>query len=146
MSVCFIVPDINISNKAEAPSLVPNPAIDLTRLSAFAGGDAGTMHELLRLFACEIDMLIARMSSEEPREAAARAHTLAAAARTLGVWHVADTATAFEDAALQSGPIALAGAMNRLSRAATDAQAEIASLTAGGESATATSRPLKKEF
>ncbi len=110
------------------PFIQDDRGIDFDHLVQVTGGDRKTMQELLRLFDLNIDMLLALIASEEPRIAAARAHTLAASARAIGAWNVADAATMFERLALRPGPLTLSAVMNQLSRAATEAQIEIKSL------------------
>jgi HPt (histidine-containing phosphotransfer) domain-containing protein len=112
----------------EAVSIVPDRSIDLDQLCRVSHNNPDTMRQMLTVFHLQADMLLALMASEAPKTAAARAHTLAASARALGAWQVADSATAFEEAALGSGPVMLSSAMNRLSAAVTEAQAEIAGI------------------
>jgi HPt (histidine-containing phosphotransfer) domain-containing protein len=116
---------------AEAPSLVPDRAIDLAHLSRIAQGDQATMWEMLRVFDLQADVLVARLTSEEPKVAAARAHTLAVSAKSVGAWKVAESAAVFEQAALSTGPVVLSPAMNRLTKSVTEAQVEINSFLAG---------------
>ncbi len=120
---------------AEAPSLVPDRAIDLAHLARMAQDDKATMWEMLRVFDLQADVLVARLTSEEPKVAAARAHTLAVSAKCVGAWKVVELATAFENAARGSGPVVLSPAMNRLSETVTEAQVEINSLL-GGQTST----------
>jgi HPt (histidine-containing phosphotransfer) domain-containing protein len=115
----------------EAPSLVPDRAIDIAHLARMACDEQATMWEMLRVFDLQADVLVARMTSEEPKVAAARAHTLAVSARSIGAWKVAESATAFENAARGSGPVVLSPAMNHLSETVTEAQVEIGSLLVG---------------
>jgi HPt (histidine-containing phosphotransfer) domain-containing protein len=115
----------------EAPSLVPDRAIDLSHLARMGHEDSETMWEMLRVFDLQIDVLMAHMTSEEPKTAAARAHLLAVSASSVGAWKVAESARAFEQAALSTGPVVLSPAMNHLSETATEAQVEIHSLLVG---------------
>jgi hypothetical protein len=114
--------------KNETVSIVPDRSIDLDELCRVSHNNPATMRQILTNFALQADMLLALLASEAPKAAAARAHTLAASARALGAWQVAESATAFEEAALGPGPIRLNSAMNQLSAAVTDAQTEIASI------------------
>jgi HPt (histidine-containing phosphotransfer) domain-containing protein len=115
----------------QAPSLVPDRAIDLAHLARVAHEDQATMWEMLRVFDLQADVLVARLTSEEPKVAAARAHTLAVSAKSVGAWKVAESAAGFERAALSTGPVVLSPAMNRLTKSVTEAQVEINSLLAG---------------
>jgi HPt (histidine-containing phosphotransfer) domain-containing protein len=115
---------------AQAPSLVPDPAIDVKQLGRLAHDDPKMMRDLLQLFDLETDILLARIGAEEPRTAAARAHTLAVSARAVGAWKIAETATEFERRAMAPRPVALADAVRALACAATQAQMEIHSLIA----------------
>jgi HPt (histidine-containing phosphotransfer) domain-containing protein len=130
MSICDVIrPPVSV-DLAEAPSVVPNPVLDREQLERFALGEPKTTNEVLRLFDLEIDILLARIGSEEPRSAAARAHTLAVSAKAVGAWDLAEAATAFERLAQTPEPVALGAAMRNLSRSATAVQVEIESLLA----------------
>lgn len=110
-----------------APPLVPDEPIDLMQLSRLARGERKIMREVLKLFDLQAEVLTSRMISEAPKEAAARAHTLAASARSVGAWKVAEAAAAFKDAANEGGPIVLAPIMRRLSTAVSEAHGAIES-------------------
>jgi HPt (histidine-containing phosphotransfer) domain-containing protein len=112
----------------EAPSTVPGQVLDREQLARFALDEPKTKREVLRLFDLEVDILLARIGSEEPRSAAARAHTLAVSAKAVGAWELAEAATSFENLALTPEPVALGAATRNLSRAATAVQMEIESL------------------
>jgi HPt (histidine-containing phosphotransfer) domain-containing protein len=112
----------------EAASIVPDRSIDLDQVCRTSGNNPEIIRQMLSLFDAQADLLLALMARETPKNAAARAHTLATSARTLGAWKVAELATAFEEVALDSTPVMLSSAMNQLSAAVTDAQAEIASI------------------
>jgi hypothetical protein len=114
----------------ETPSVVFDRAIDLERLGHLAGEDHGSRDEVLHAFDLNIDVLLARMASEAPKAAAARAHTLAVTADEVGAWKLADAAREFERAAAAPGPVTLVGTMNHLSQIATETQVEIRSLAA----------------
>jgi hypothetical protein len=114
----------------EAPSVVFDRAIDLERLEHLAGDDNASVDVVLHAFDLNIDVLLARMASEAPKAAAARAHTLAVTADEVGAWKLADAARNFERAATAPGPVTLAGSMNHLSEIATETQVEIRSLAA----------------
>jgi hypothetical protein len=122
MSACRITQQ---PKPGQMPSVVPEPAIDLTQLGRLAQHDPGIMQELLRLFDLESGILLARIWREAPRTAAARAHTLAVSARAIGAWKMAEAATEFERLATQCGPVALGSAVRELARAATQTQTEI---------------------
>ena len=113
---------------AQAPSLVPDRAIDVKQLGRFAHDDPKMMQDLLRLFGLETEILLAHIGAEEPKTAAARAHTLAVSARAVGAWKIAETATELERRAMAPRPVALGDAVRALARAATQAQMEIQSL------------------
>jgi arylamine N-acetyltransferase len=115
--------------RIEAPSIVFDRAIDLERLGHLAGDDNTSMDEVLHALDLNIEVLLARMASEAPKAAAARAHTLAVTADEVGAWKLADAAREFERAATAPGPVTLVGSMNHLSRVATETQMEIRSLT-----------------
>jgi HPt (histidine-containing phosphotransfer) domain-containing protein len=115
----------------EGPSLVPDRAIDLSQLARTAQDDSATMWEMLRVFDLQIDVLMAHMTSEAPKIAAARAHSLAVSASSVGAWKISESAMAFEQAALSTGPVVLRPAMNHLSETVTEAQVEIHSLLIG---------------
>jgi hypothetical protein len=106
----------------EAPSLVPDRPIDFDQLGRMSHGHAKTMQELLRVFNLQADLLLARMTSEEPKIAAARAQVLASSARAVGAWKVAECAAAFEREARGNGPISLNPALRRLAAAVIEAQ------------------------
>lgn len=109
-------------------SIVPDRPIDLDQLSRASHNDSEIMRQILTVFDLQADVLLTRMASEGPKTAAARAHALAVSARALGAWKVAECAGAFEQVALEPGPVMLSSAMNWLSAAVTEAQAEIASI------------------
>jgi len=115
--------DANLKTSVEvgpAPSLIPDHPIDFDQLGAIGQGDSRTMRKHLEVFDLQTEVLTARMTSEAPRDAAARAHTLAVTARSVGAWKVAECATEFERIALGAPPIVLGPAMYRLSVAVTD--------------------------
>jgi HPt (histidine-containing phosphotransfer) domain-containing protein len=84
---------------------------------------------VLDLFDRQADALLARMASEEPRKVAELAHTLAGSASGIGAWKVAETATAVERAASESGAIALTGVMDHLVAAVAEVHAAIGELS-----------------
>ena len=113
-----------------APPLVPGrAAIDRAHLARMAGADTTAMQEVLTAFDMQAALLLARIASETPKAAAARAHTLASSARAVGAWRVAELAGAFEGEALKAGPVALSAVTRQLSAAVTEAQIEIQNLT-----------------
>ena len=117
--------------RVPSASLVPDHPIDHDQLSAVGQGDRKTMQELLRLFDLQTDLLMTRMSTEAPRDAAAFAHTLAINAHAVGAWKVAECAREFERLANGRQPIVLTSAMNRLSLAVVDVHAAIESFLHG---------------
>ena len=110
----------------EAPPIVPDWPVDFDRVAHVSGGDRKTMREVLQAFDLQVDVLFARMASEEPRAAAARAHTMAVTARTIGAWKIEECATRFEQVALGPGPIVLSPIMCRLAAVVTEAQSRSA--------------------
>jgi hypothetical protein len=116
---------------SEVSSLVPEGPIDFDQLTRTTHGHVETAQELLRVFNLQADLLLARMSSEEPRTAAARAHVLADSARSVGAWKVAECAADFECAARGNGPISLNPAMRSLAAAVIEAQHAIDSFLVG---------------
>lgn len=110
-----------------APSLIPDHPIDFYQLGSIGQGDGKTMRKLLEVFDLQTEVLTARMTSEAPKDAAARAHTLAVTARSVGAWKVADCAAEFERIAVGAPPIVLGPAMYRLSVAITDVHGAIES-------------------
>jgi len=113
---------------AEAPSLVPDRPIDIEHLARMCGGDQATMQKMLSVFDVQADLLLARMSGEGPKAAAARAHSLAVSARGVGAWKLAECAEDFEKHVLQPGTITLNPAMRRLSAAVSEVHTAIGSL------------------
>jgi HPt (histidine-containing phosphotransfer) domain-containing protein len=115
---------------AVAPPLAPSePALDLAHLSRMTLGESSLEREVLDLFDRQADALLARMASEEPRKVAELAHTLAGSASGIGAWKVAETATAVERAASESGAIALTGVMDHLVAAVAEVHAAIGELS-----------------
>lgn len=114
-------------NSIQAPSLAPDQPIDFEQLAQMGQGDNKTIRELLETFDLQAEVLTARMASEPPKQAAARAHTLAASARLVGAWKVANCAADFEHIALGPQPIVLGPVMIRLMTAITDTHGVIAS-------------------
>jgi len=89
------------------------------------GGDRVTMREVLGLFDLQSDLLLSRIMSEAPKAAAARAHTLADSAKSVGASRVAEAASELEALALKPGPVMLSAAVGRLASAVIEAQAEV---------------------
>lgn len=116
--------------QVEAPSVIFDRALDLDRLERLTGTDNSSVDEVLHAFDLNIDVLMARMASEAPKAAAARAHTLASTAEKVGAWKLAEAAREFERAAAAPGPVTLVGTMNHLSQIAIETQVEIRSLAA----------------
>jgi HPt (histidine-containing phosphotransfer) domain-containing protein len=115
-----------VERVARAPSLVPErPVIDFAHLTQMTGGDRVTMREVLGLFDLQSDLLLSRIMSEAPKAAAARAHTLADSAKSVGASRVAEAASELEALALKPGPVMLSAAVGRLASAVIEAQAEV---------------------
>jgi hypothetical protein len=115
---------------SKVPSLVPEGPINFDQLARTSRGHVETAQELLRVFHLQADVLLARMTSEEPKTAAARAHVLADSARCVGAWRVAERAVDFERVARGNGPISLNPAMRCLAAAVVEAQEAIGSFLA----------------
>jgi HPt (histidine-containing phosphotransfer) domain-containing protein len=111
--------------------LIPDQPIDFEQLAAICQGDANTMRKLLEAFDLQTEVLSAPMASEPPKDAAARAHTLAVTARSVGAWKVAESAEEFERVARGPEPIVLGPPMYRLSVAITELHQAISSFLAG---------------
>jgi hypothetical protein len=101
---------------ANAPSLAPELSIDFNQLARMSRGHVETMEDLLQAFNLQADFLLTRMTSEDPKTAAARAQVLASSARSVGAWKVAECAAAFECEVHGNGPISLYPALRRLGR------------------------------
>ena len=115
-----------VDKVARAPALVPECAIiDYDQLARMTGGNTGTMRDVLRLFDLQADLLLSRIMSEAPKAAAARAHTLADSARSVGAVRVAEAASELETGALKPGPVMLSAVVGQLAAAIIEAQAEI---------------------
>jgi hypothetical protein len=114
-----------------SPSLVPDQSIDFERLALIGQGDDKVIRQLLEAFDLQVEVLTARMASEAPNRAAARAHTLALSARTIGAWKVANCAADFERIALGPQPIILGPATSRLVVAIADTHGTISSFLSG---------------
>jgi HPt (histidine-containing phosphotransfer) domain-containing protein len=85
---------------AAAPSLSPeNSALDVAHLSRMTLGERDLEREVLRLFECQAEMLLARMRAAGPQAVAAQAHTLKGSARGIGAWPLARVAEEVEAAA-----------------------------------------------
>ena len=119
-----------IVGRSEAPSLAPDYPLDLAQFAKMSDGKRETMHEILRVFSQQADVLMARMAVEAPKAVAARAHTFADSARSIGAWKVADCATAVERAARNSGAISLNPALRSLAAAVVETQQAIGGLLA----------------
>jgi HPt (histidine-containing phosphotransfer) domain-containing protein len=130
MSAGDIIYQTRTIDVGQGPSLVPEQPIDFDQLARTSGGQSALMRELLRTFSMQADLLLARIRSEAPSAAAARAHVLASSARAVGARKVADCAAEFEDAAHGSRPISLNPAMRHLSAAVIEAQEAISSYSA----------------
>lgn len=112
-----------------APPLAPaEPAIDLAHLARMTLGEQRLERDVLDLFDQQAGMLLARMAGEEPRVAAALAHTLGGSARGVGAWKVAEAAAGVERAATEPGANALTDAIGRLAAAVAEVQAAIADM------------------
>jgi hypothetical protein len=122
--------DRNLVRHEEAPPLAPDlPAIDRAHLARMTHGEADLERDVLRLFAAQTDLLIARMRGADPSAAGALAHTLNGSARGIGAWQVADAAAVVEACALVGHDTA--DAVERLASASHAAQLAIAGLLRG---------------
>jgi HPt (histidine-containing phosphotransfer) domain-containing protein len=109
-----------------APPLSPGqPAVDLAHLARMTFGEKGLEHEVLELFERQADMLLARMTADDPRMLGALAHTLVGSASGIGAWRVAEAATALERAAAVPGTGALASLIDHLAAAVAEVHAAI---------------------
>ena len=89
-------------------------------------GDPGLEREVLGLFDQQVGILLARMSEETPRVAAALAHTMIGSARGVGAWKVAAAAEALERLADKPSPATFNKAMKQLSDAVAETRSAIA--------------------
>ena len=105
--------------------LVKKGLLDLAHLARMTLGECALEREVLALFGRQVDMLLVRMASEEPRLVAALAHTLAGSASAIGAWKVAEAATAVERAACEPHGIGLAGLTDHLVGAVAEVHAAI---------------------
>jgi HPt (histidine-containing phosphotransfer) domain-containing protein len=123
------MPAVPVFDRADTPPLVPaDPIIDTDHLARMTLGEADLEREVLHLFECQAGILLGRMANEPPKAVAALAHTLTGSARGIGAWKVAAAAEAVERAANSQAPVALAGVMERLVAAVSEAQATIAAM------------------
>jgi hypothetical protein len=109
---------------------IPDQLIDFEQLAAISQGDSKTMRQLLEVFDLQTHVLSTRMASESPKEAAARAHTLAVTAKSVGAWKVAESVEEFERVALGPEPVVLGPPMYRLSVAIAELHQAISSILA----------------
>ena len=115
------------SRPVASPPLAPgDAAIDRGHLARMTHGERDLEREVLQLFAMQVDLLLGRMHGAAPAAAAAMAHTLSGAARSIGAWKIAEAAAGVEAEASAGGDPA--PAVKRLWGAAREAQAEIADL------------------
>lgn len=74
-----------------------SPAIDFAHLTRQTMGDSSLANELLALFDPQLARLANIIASNEPFQVRSdAAHTLKGSARSMGAWHLADTAEAIE--------------------------------------------------
>jgi len=130
MLAAEVDPCARIIESFESPSLAPDYPLHLGQLTRISDGRLETMHEILNVFSRQADVLVARMVVEEPKAVAARAHTFADSALSIGAWKVAECATAVERAARNPGPISLNPTVRSLSAAVVETQQAIGSLLA----------------
>jgi hypothetical protein len=97
-------------------------AIDVAHLRRMTLGEPRLEAEVLALFDRQAGMLLARMRSSPPAEAAAFAHTLKGSAFGVGAWAVAEASRAVEEAPT---PGEVAAAVERLAVAICEARAAI---------------------
>lgn len=106
--------------------------IDRVHLARMTLGDRQLEREVLQLFDRQTDLLISRMRQTAPAGLAAIAHTLRGSAKGIGAWRVARAAEAVECVAARASTDELRDAIDRLSRAADEARAEITELLLAG--------------
>lgn len=115
----------------ESPSIAGfdatfEPAIDVAHLNRMTLGDRGLEHEVLKLFDCQSDLLLARMREVAPPGVATLAHTLKGSAQGVGAARVATAAEALERAV--GGNENLGPAMAELASAVAEARVAIAAM------------------
>jgi HPt (histidine-containing phosphotransfer) domain-containing protein len=104
------------------------PAIDTDHLSRMTLGERSLAREVLALFDRQADILLPRIRTGAPAQAAASAHTLKGSAVGIGAFRVADAAAAVERAKPEDA--AIAAAIATLAAMLDEAKAEIARLLA----------------
>ncbi len=102
------------------------PAIDAVHLSRMTLGDRSLEFEVLGLFDCQAELLLARMHEVPPAGVATLAHTLTGSARGIGAWRVAAAAEELERAVRERTN--LAPALTRLAAAVEEARLAIGGL------------------
>lgn len=90
----------------------PRRALDLVHLARQTLGDRELESEVLRLFATQSRMLLARLKSAEGEERRQVAHTLKGSARAIGAWEIAEAAATIEGGGTQD-EAQLASAIDR---------------------------------
>jgi HPt (histidine-containing phosphotransfer) domain-containing protein len=112
-----------------AGELAVEPAIDVGHLARMTLGDRNLEHEVLRLFECQADLLLARMNEAAPAGVATLAHTLGGSARGIGARRVAVIAAALEYAAGTAAETAhLAATVAELGAAVAETRIAIAAM------------------
>ncbi|MPZ38533.1 MAG: Hpt domain-containing protein [Rhizobiales bacterium] len=118
---------------ADAPPLAPaGPAIDRAHLARMTHGERDLERDVLRLYATQADLLLARMRARGYAPSAAvagLAHTLNGSSRGIGAWQVADAAAAVEADAAEGRDTA--SSVERLASAVRAAQLHIVELMRG---------------
>ena len=74
----------------------PRRALDLVHLARQTLGDRALESEVLRLFATQSRVLLARLQTAEGEERRQVAHTLKGSARAVGAWEIAEAAATIE--------------------------------------------------
>lgn len=97
-----------------SPLSPENAALDLAHLSRMTLGERDLEREVLRLFARQADMLLARMRGADAQAVAAQAHTLKGSARGIGAWSLARVAEEVEAAAQDGDSARLARGLQAL--------------------------------
>lgn len=86
----------------------PRRALDLVHLARQTLGDRALESEVLRLFATQSRLLLARLQTAEGEERRQVAHTIKGSARAVGAWEIAEAAETIESGAQDSAPLACA--------------------------------------
>jgi HPt (histidine-containing phosphotransfer) domain-containing protein len=102
-------------DQVSAPSVAPaDDAIDIEHLARMTLGDRGLEREVLQLFDRQVDILMPRLTGDDPAATAGAAHTLKGSARGIGAWAVATAAEAVEQLAGSRNRAEFASSVRRL--------------------------------